>query len=58
MSDGTSKLLGWLIVTVFIYLGCSFISWNIEIDEWSGLMRGIFIVLSIAYGIILLLTDD
>ncbi|MFD1629994.1 hypothetical protein [Pseudopedobacter beijingensis] len=31
-----------VVIIVFFYIFCSFISWTIELDEWSGLVRTLF----------------
>ena len=51
----TPYYIMWLIITLFFYLICAFISWNLKIDEWSTLIRTIFIIGAIAAIIISIL---
>jgi len=30
------------VIIIFFYIFCSFISWTIELDEWSSFLRSIF----------------
>jgi len=51
MSAGTGLTLLWIGISIVLYAICSFISWNFQIDEWSTLIRSIYILLVIGVGV-------
>lgn len=56
--DTTTSILGWLLSTLVIYILLSIIQWNWEIDEWAVWARALGIILSIAAGIHIAISDD
>ncbi len=55
MSAGLGLTLLWIGVSIVLYAICSFISWNFQIDEWSTLIRSIYIVLVLVVGVYFLI---